>query len=152
LGKFVVYYDAPRELSLAEVAVAKALANHLAAAVARLTAIADLRQTVRFNDMFAGILGHDLRNPLAAIMMAAQLAAKRNESEPLFKPLARILTSGERMSRMIDQLLDFTRMRVGNGIRLEPRRFDLADLLRQMMDELDVANPDWALRLERAGD
>jgi signal transduction histidine kinase len=120
------------------------------AAVARFDAIADLERTVRFNEMFTAILGHDLRNPLGAIMIAAQLAMKRGD-EKLAKPLARIHTSGERMGRMIDQLLDFTRLRVGEGIPLRPERVELVPLMRQVVDELDDANPEWTFRLEHEG-
>ena len=55
------------------------------------------QETVRFNEMFTGILGHDLRNPLGAIMTAARLAMARDENDKLRKPLSRILASGDRM-------------------------------------------------------
>jgi signal transduction histidine kinase len=48
--------------------------------------------------------------------------------------------------------LDFTRVRVGPGIALEPRRLDLIPVVRQVLDELDDANPDWTLRLDHQGD
>jgi len=53
---------------------------------------------------------------------------------------------------MIDQLLDLTRVRVGRGIPLEPKRFDLVPVLAQVIDEIDVTNPRWTLRLEHSGD
>ncbi len=152
LGKFMVYYDGPRALSPTELDLAQAIANHVAAAVARFHAVAELQQTVHFNETFTAILGHDLRNPLAAIVTSARLAMDRDSSEKLRKPLARILSSGNRMTRMIDQLLDFTRVRLGGGIAVIPVETDLAALVRQVMDELDEANPDWSLRLSCAGD
>src|SRR5581483_3179479 len=81
LGKFMVYYDRPRVLLPHEVGVATVIANHVAAATDRFTAVAKLQQTVRFNELFTAILGHDLRNPLGAIMAAAQLVQKRNPGE-----------------------------------------------------------------------
>jgi PAS domain S-box-containing protein len=152
IGKFMVYYDEPRELAPHELGMARAIANHAAAATARFEGLAELQQTVRFNELFTGILGHDLRNPLGAIMTAAQLALRRGESEKLVKPLSRILSSGERMARMIDQLLDFTRVRVGTGIPIVAKPVDLVPLLRHVIDELDDANPDWKLCLECSGD
>ncbi len=149
LGKFMVYYSAPTRLSSAEVEMAKAIANHVAAAISRFSSISELEQSVRFNELFTGILGHDLRNPLSAIRAAAQLLIKRGESEKLAKPLARILSSGDRMARMIDQLLDFTRVRVGDGIPIKPVPSDAVPMLRQVMEELDDANPGWTIRLER---
>ena len=152
LGKFMVYYDRPRALSPTELNLAQAIANHVAAAVARFQAVAELQQTVHFNETFTAILGHDLRNPLAAIVTSARLAMDRDTSEKLHKPLARILSSGNRMSRMIDQLLDFTRVRLGGGIAIIPVEVDLAGVVRQVMDELDEANPEWSLQLACHGD
>jgi signal transduction histidine kinase len=152
LGKFMVYYAEPHELTPQELEVASAIANHVASAIARLSAVSELRQTVRFNEMFTAILGHDLRNPLGAIMTAAQLAMKRHDDERLRKPLGRILNSGQRMARMIDQLLDFTRVRVGSGLPLAPKPLDVLPLLRQILDELEDANPGFALSMEALGD
>jgi PAS domain S-box-containing protein len=152
LGKFMVYYETARELDPSELDLARAIADHVAAAIARFGALADLRETVRFNEMFTGILGHDLRNPLGAIVTAAQLAMMRNSSEKLNKPLSRILSSGERMARMIEQLLDFTRVRLGDGVPMAARPVDIVPMVRQVIDELDDANPEWALRLDHLGD
>ena len=152
LGKFMIYYDEPRTLASHEVELAQAIANHVAAAIARFSAIEDLEQAVRFNEMFTGVLGHDLRTPLGAITTAAQVAMIRNENEKLVKPLSRISNSGQRMARMIEQLLDFTRLRVGSGIPLSPEPLDLVSLVRQTMEEFDDVHHDWTLRLSQAGD
>jgi signal transduction histidine kinase len=152
IGKFMVYYAEPTDVSAHDLALARAVANHAATAIARFSAIEELRQTVRFNEMFTAILGHDLRNPLGGIMAGAQLAMRRNEGEKLQKPLARIVNSAERMSRMIDQLLDFTRVRVGAGIPLRPSDTDLVPLLNQIIEELTDANPGWACRVDSLGD
>jgi signal transduction histidine kinase len=53
---------------------------------------------------------------------------------------------------MIDQLLDFTRLRVGAGIPLRPRLIDLLPLVRQVMDELEDGGPDRKLELDQRGD
>jgi signal transduction histidine kinase len=150
VGKFMVYYDRPRGFSPSKVDMAIAIANHVAAACARFATVAQLEQTVRFNEMFAGILGHDLRNPLGAIMASAELAQRRDEGGKLARPLSRILSSGHRMARMIDQLLDFTRVRVGAGIPLQARPGDLFAVLRQVTDELEPAHPG-LLHLQLAG-
>jgi signal transduction histidine kinase len=152
MGKFMVYYPQPRDLTAHEMELARAIANHVAASVARFESLAELQDTVRFNEMFTGILGHDLRNPLAAIITSARLAMTRDPSERMRRPLARILSSGDRMTRMIDQLLDFTRVRLGGGIPVAPVEIDLAALVRQVMDELDESNPECTLRLSCGGD
>jgi two-component system, sensor histidine kinase and response regulator len=97
----------------------------------------DLSRTIRFSELFVGILGHDLRNPLSAITTAASLLRKRADSDKVAKPAARILNSAGRMGRMIDQVLDFTRIRLGKGIPIDPREVDLLDVCRLALDELD---------------
>ena len=119
---------------------------------AREAAVIELERAVRFNEMFTGVLGHDLRNPLNAVTMAARVALSQNEGEKLVKPLSRIVRSTERMTRMIDQLLDFTRLRMGSGIPVEPRPVELLAVLRQVIDELDDAHPRHSLRLDHDGD
>jgi PAS domain S-box-containing protein len=152
IGKFMVYYPLPRALSAAELDMAKAIANHVAAAIGRFAALRELEQTVHFNEIFTGMLGHELRNPLGAIMAAAQMAARRCDQGQLDKPLARIINSGERMATMIDQLLDFTRVRVGAGIPIDPRASDLCAIMGQAVDELSHAHPTWRFSIQRAGD
>jgi two-component system, sensor histidine kinase and response regulator len=100
----------------------------------------ELARRLHFSEMFAGILGHDLRNPLSAILTAASLLARRADSERVTKPATRIVTSATRMARMIDQLLDFTRLRLGRGIPLERKRIDLAEVCRMATDEVDSAD------------
>jgi signal transduction histidine kinase len=153
LGKFMVYFDRPRRISATDMDVARAIAHHVAAGVARFAATKELQETVHFNEMFTGVLGHDLRNPLGAIMIAAQHAARRNDTEKLRAPLSRIITSGGRMARMIDQLLDFTRIRlgVGAGLPIDPRPCDLLPVIRQVVDELQSTNPAQVLNVQNVG-
>jgi signal transduction histidine kinase len=86
--------------------------------------------------------------------MNARLMSRRREAagDRGVDPLHRILESGERMTRLIDQLLDFTRARMGGGFQLAPREVDLAEICRQALDELAAAHPDWRLKLELRGD
>lgn len=149
IGKFMVYYPLARQLSASELDMASAIANHVAAAIGRFSALRELEQTVRFNEIFTGMLGHDLRNPLGAIMAAAQMAARRGDQAQLAKPLSRIIKSGERMATMIDQLLDFTRVRVGAGIPIDPRPADLCAIMGQAVDELSDSHPSWRFSIER---
>jgi PAS domain S-box-containing protein len=152
IGKFMVYYSEPRAIASHELEMARAIANHVAAAIIRFAGVAELERTIRFNEMFTGMLGHDLRNPLGAVMNAAELALLREDNPRVAKPLGRIVNAASRMSRMIDQLLDFTRVRVGSGIPLERRPCDLLPLLRQVADEIRDARPECTLRVEPAGD
>jgi PAS domain S-box-containing protein len=116
----------------------------------------DLSETIRVNELFVGVLAHDLRAPLTAMMTAAQLVRKRDAATSPdsrnAKPLTRMVASGERMSRMIEQLLDFTRLRVGGGIAIDARETDLAELARVVADELDDSYPDCAVEVHDVGD
>jgi PAS domain S-box-containing protein len=115
----------------------------------------DLSETIRVNELFVGVLAHDLRAPLAAIMTGAQLIKVREAGKPdarNLKAVGRVLSSGERMSRMIEQLLDFTRLRVGGGIAIEARDADIASLVRQVVEELDDSYPDCSVDVSHTGD
>ncbi len=111
----------------------------------------EAERSVRYNEMFAGMLGHDLRNPLSAITTGANYIARLDSSQKATKAATRILSSAERMARMIDQLLDFTRIRVGGGLALAPTRLDLEELLYKIKDELEAANPERSIVIEVAG-
>jgi signal transduction histidine kinase len=111
----------------------------------------EAERSVRYNEMFAGMLGHDLRNPLSAITTGANYIARLNSSQKSTKAATRILSSAERMARMIDQLLDFTRIRVGGGLALAPTRLDLDELLYKIKDELEAANPERSIVVEVVG-
>jgi signal transduction histidine kinase len=114
--------------------------------------IHERQRTVRFSEAFVGILGHDLRNPLSAISTAAGLLSRRaQEVERIAKPVDRILTSVDRMDRMISQLLDFTRIRLGRGIPLDRARVDLTEITRLVVEGVEQACSREVL-LEVAGD
>jgi PAS domain S-box-containing protein len=112
----------------------------------------DLARTVRFGELFVGILGHDLRNPLSAITTAASLIKRRADSDRLGAPASRILNSAGRMERMIDQLLDFARIRLGTGIEVEPQAIDLAALIREAVDDLASSGGAWNVEVACVGD
>jgi signal transduction histidine kinase/FixJ family two-component response regulator len=99
--------------------------------------ITEMERAVHFGEMFAGILGHDLRNPLSAITTAAGLLEARADSERIARPARRVVASANRMERMISQLLDFTRIRLGGGLPIERTRVDLTDIARSIIDELE---------------
>lgn len=157
LGKFMVYFDQAHHFEPHEIETARSLGNHLASVIARFAAISQLQETLRLNELFAGVLAHDLRNPLNAIASAAQLALLRSQRDPTTTarsatPIGRIIASSQRMNTMIDQLLDFTRARIGGGIPIQPRETNLADVYMQAASEIELAHPDWKLRHAFAGD
>lgn len=96
-----------------------------------------LRYADRMREMFIGILGHDLRNPLSGILMSAQLIQRQTSDGSIGDGLERILRNGARMVEMIDQLLDVSRFRLGGGVSLFPKRADLRALTEQVLGEFE---------------
>jgi PAS domain S-box-containing protein len=109
----------------------------------------DLSRTVRFSEMFVGILGHDLRNPVSAVATAASLLLRRYSDEGITRPAGRIVSSAQRMGRMIDQLLDFTRIRLGQGLPLQRQTTDLAQMCQAVCEEVQPGAP---IRVAAVGD
>ena len=108
-----------------------------------------LSRTVRFAELFVGVLGHDLRTPLNTIKLGAELLAMREDDGMATQ---RILKSVERMQRMIDDLLDFTRSRMGAGVAIDPHDIDLAVVLTEAAEEMRSAYPHHAFEVHLAGD
>ncbi|GAC1545279.1 MAG: hypothetical protein NVS2B9_12510 [Myxococcales bacterium] len=104
-------------------------------------------EDVKFQRLFTGILGHDLRNPLTAILTGTQLILQSEASERVTRTAARVLGSADRMRRMIDQLLDFTRIRIGDGIALHPTVVDLAYVCGRVREELLAGQPEGLIEL-----
>jgi sigma-B regulation protein RsbU (phosphoserine phosphatase) len=106
--------------------------------------LATERETAELREQFIAVLGHDLRNPLAAISAGARIlqrsGALRERKE--LRVLDMINTTVTRMSDLIDNVLDFARGRLGGGITLN-RDADrpLEPVLEQVVDELRTASP-----------
>jgi PAS domain S-box-containing protein len=113
----------------------------------------ELKQTAEFRERFLGIVSHDLRNPLNAIRLSVN-ALLRSDAvvQQHLKTVRRIAHSSERMGRMIADLLDFTRGRLGGGIPINPRPANLHSICRQVLEELEAGNPQRELRLRAKGD
>jgi len=106
-----------------------------------------------FRELLIGIVGHDLRNPLRMILMGARLLLQRKGLGERETELARTITSSASLaSRLIEQLLDLTRSRLGGGIPIDPKRFDMNDVCRQVIGETELTHPDRPLRVDVRGD
>ena len=151
--------DANEQLLLAGIRAGEATDEAVAArtraedATRRLEAIErELRGTAEFREQLLAIVGHDLRNPLGAITIAAGLLLRNvNLSEADARLLARIINSSQRMTRMIAQLLDFTHTRLGGGLSLFLKLIDLAEISRNVVTELELTTA-IPLRCELEGD
>lgn len=113
----------------------------------------ELRRTAQFRERLIGIVSHDLRTPLTAISTGAGLLLRtEGMPEKTLRTVGRIASSAERMARMISELLDFTRVRLGGGIPVQRTASDLYPVVRHVVEEAEMAFPGRAVRLEAQGD
>ena len=90
-----------------------------------------------FQEQMLGIVGHDLRNPLNAIVTGAELIGEHARELPRIQAVVtRIQSSSRRMTSIVDQLLDVTRARLGDGIPLTLTVVTLGPLVQSLVDEL----------------
>jgi len=112
-----------------------------------------LNEVGEFREQLIGIVGHDLRNPLGVVLMASRLLVQREGLAEQETELARkIARSATVALRLIDQLLDLTRSRLGGGIPIDPKRFDMNDVWRQLTGENELTHPDRPMRVDVRGD
>ncbi|WP_029034730.1 sensor histidine kinase [Salinimicrobium terrae] len=101
---------------------------------------------------FMGILGHDLRNPLAAISgVQSILKMSKNLSEKEKSLLGRAGSSVKRMAELIDNLLELTNLRLGNGMNINKSQVDLSTQSTKIVQELQIAYPEAELIIESPG-
>ena len=112
----------------------------------------DRTETLRLNEMFTAVLGHDLRNPMNAILTAAQLLEHRPTDDAVRKTAARMMSSAKRMSRLIEDMLDLARARLAGGIPLKRERGDLGVLIHRVVQEHQEAFPDRRIEVLCEGD
>jgi signal transduction histidine kinase len=106
------------------------------------TALFTERATADLREQFIAVLGHDLRNPLAAVSATAELLSRRADDPSLATMGRRLLGTTRRMSRLIDDVMDFARGRLGSGIGVTLAPVDdLSIALRDVVAELRDANP-----------
>lgn len=106
----------------------------------------------RLRERLMAILGHDLRNPLSAIAMGTSALERKEGLDPSARAMVRrIDRSVQRMERLITHLLDFARIQEGMTLPIEPVEADVSEVVRQVVDEFQLANPDAKSRLELGG-
>lgn len=112
-----------------------------------------LEQALIFREQLLAVLGHDLRNPLSAINASAFLLARAEElGERERQAVERIRRSSARMARLINDILDFARSRLGGGIPVTRQRMNMAEVCRTTLEELQVTFPERQILFEAHGD
>jgi signal transduction histidine kinase len=139
------------------------------------TTAGDLRDMVRFNEaidqaqtesmaryakmlreaqhLFLAILGHDVRTPLGAISMGAQvLLLDQTLPSKVLKVGLGIFNSAKRMDAIVRDLLDFSTSHLGDGIPVDPSTVDLSEIGRAVVEEAKTFHPDRKIALMIEGD
>lgn len=113
-------------------------ADRLAASEA---ALLTERTAAELREQFIAVLGHDLRNPVAAVRAGVHLLGKHPARDRTDLILAQMQGSVDRMANMIDNILDFARGRLGGGLTLQRQPVEIGSLLRDIVAELAIGHP-----------
>jgi len=153
VGVLLVERDRPGDFEDHDLRCLTAIASQLGSYLVLVRLQEESERTARFREEFIGVIGHDLRNPVSAIVTGAHALLKRDAlPAPDASIVTRIAASAERMSHMLEDLSDFTRGRLGGGIRIVPGPADLREICGRVVDELQIARPRSAILLRAHGD
>ncbi|MGA1834603.1 GAF domain-containing protein [Rhizobium wenxiniae] len=118
---------------------AELIAHHLDAAERLVHTQASLdyeRELSELREQFIAVLGHDLRNPLAAVDAGTSRILKEGWTDRSPVILKLMKASISRMSALVDNVMDLARTRLGGGVVLDLSSADLATTLQHVVDEL----------------
>ncbi|MRG90903.1 ATP-binding protein [Polyangium spumosum] len=149
IGVMYVGLRAYRSFSAREKGRIEAIAEHLGLLIENVELyrqledrIAELNEEQKMRDVFSSILVHDLRGPLSAARVAAQML-ERSTDEARARHWASIaLRSLTRADRMVSDLLDVQRIRAGERLPLSRERCDILDIVRELFAELSQQHGD----------
>jgi signal transduction histidine kinase len=132
LGILTIAAASGRTFSEDDAALSSELARHAALAMDNARLYLESQQAVRAREEVLAIVSHDLRNPLSAIMLSASMLQMIQVSDPDEAEQLEIIEVGaRRMSRLIEDLLDVTRMEGGKALPIEPAALEIESLFRE---------------------
>jgi two-component system sensor histidine kinase/response regulator len=112
----------------------------------------ELAETLRVNETFVAAIGHDLKTPIHAISMAAEMILRMPAADAAVKKNAeRIRGSSARMAGMINDMFDLARVRLGGGITLERAHLDLHAVAKSVVAECQSRGPSRVIELNHSG-
>lgn len=110
-------------------------------------------ETLRMNEMFMAVLSHDLRTPLSAILHSAYvLKHDSGNAQQVGKLAERVLHSSQRMSGMIEDLLDVARARLGGGIHIARAAHDLGAIVQKAVQEQQASCAERPISVQTVGE
>ncbi len=131
-----------QELQTLNTTLEHRIAEGVAERTRLLRGLRDEQEVARLREQFVAILGHDLRNPLSSIVGGLNVLAKELHTEKAGKVMSLMRGSTDRMFSLINDMLDFARLKSGAGISVELTVVDLKPVLQQVIDELRTSRPD----------
>lgn len=103
--------------------------------------------------LFLAILGHDVRSPLGAVSMGAQvLLHDQTLPAKVLKVALRVFNSSKRVDEIVRDLLDFSTSHLGGGIPIDPYTVDLLELCHNVVEEARTFHPDRKIEFLADGD
>jgi PAS domain S-box-containing protein len=128
-----VYAESPREYERNDVALVEELARRAAIAVDNARLYADAQSANHAKDMFLAMLSHEMKTPLTAILGWTRIMRMDEPPEEFREALVAIEQSALVQQRLIDDLLDVSRVIAGK-LHIEPRTVDVRDALRKAIE------------------
>ena len=104
----------------------------------------------RWRNIFLGVLGHDLRSPLTAILLSSEMIARMTADAPIAAAAQRLINSGMRMRELLDNLLAYNRAQMGVGFEIQKKDVDLAAACREETELLQASMPNTPIRFHSA--
>ncbi len=105
----------------------------------------------RWRALLLGVLGHDLRGPLNAILLSSQVISAMSAGTPMSEHTEKLLRGGERMRHLLDDLLDYNRTSLEVGIRVTPVPIDLTPVCGEEIELLRTALPSFPIEFTTEG-
>lgn len=103
-------------------------------------------------NLLLGVLGHDMRSPLNTVVTTASYLAALNAGDTVSAAADKLIRSGASLKTLLDDLVDFSRTRLGLGLNVEPAEVDLGEVLLDEVEQLRGAHPDRSIKLTLTND
>lgn len=110
-------------------------------------------EAAHMRNVFLGVLSHELRTPLSTIVASGHSLQKAaREHKVLPEAADRVLRGGKRIESLLDDLLDYVRSGLGEGLRVTPAAVDVKTVCSRIVAELQTLHPTRRIELRTAGD